>query len=266
MTTVTVQGIPIYVAERGSGPPVVLLHGNPDSSDVWDGVVSHMSASFRCITPDLPGYGRSIPAPGTDYTLTGQSRWVGGFLDAMQLSEPVNLVGHDVGGLYASSFICEHEQRVRRLALMDTQFFTGYKWHFWGRVWRTPVLGELAMASMNSVLFAREMRRGSVALPRDYPKQAYKHVTPEMKRGVLKLYRLMDRNVFAGWEDRLRAAAGRVPALVIWGDKDPYISPAFAGHFGTTNVHIFPDAGHWPQLEKPAEVAALLAKHFADSP
>lgn len=53
MTTVTVQGIPIYVSERGAGPPVVLLHGNPDSSGVWDGVVSHLSANFRCITPQL---------------------------------------------------------------------------------------------------------------------------------------------------------------------------------------------------------------------
>jgi pimeloyl-ACP methyl ester carboxylesterase len=135
MTTVTVQGIPIYVTERGAGPPVVLLHGNPDSADVWDAVVDTLSANFRCITPDLPGYGRSVPAPDTDYTLTGQSRWVNDFLDAMQLSEPVNLVGHDVGGFYACSFAVEHEQRVRRLALMDTAFFSDYKWHFWGRVW-----------------------------------------------------------------------------------------------------------------------------------
>lgn len=82
MTTVTVQGVPIYVAERGSGPAVVLLHGNPDSAGVWDGVVSHLSTNFRCITPDLPGYGRSIPAPDADYTLPGQARWVNNFLDA----------------------------------------------------------------------------------------------------------------------------------------------------------------------------------------
>ena len=88
------------------------------------------------------------PRAHTDYTLAGQSRWVNDFLDAMQLSEPVNLVGHDVGGLYACSFAVEHEQRLRRLALMDTSFFSDYKWHFWGRVWRTPVLGELAMAAM----------------------------------------------------------------------------------------------------------------------
>jgi pimeloyl-ACP methyl ester carboxylesterase len=120
------------------------------------------------------------------------------------------------------------------------------------------------MASMNSVLFARETRRGAVNMPRDYPKQAYRFVTSDMKLGVLKLYRLMDPKGFAGWEDRLRTAAGHVPTLVIWGDKDPYIKPNFADHFGTTNVHHFADAGHWPMLEKPAEVAELLAKHFAD--
>jgi pimeloyl-ACP methyl ester carboxylesterase len=266
MTAVTVQGVPIYVTERGAGPPVVLLHGNPDSGNVWNAVVDKLSANFRCIAPDLPGYGRSVPAPETDYTLAGQARWLHDFLDAIQLSEPVNLVGHDVGGFYASSFICEHEARVRRLALMDTQFFTGYRWHFWGRVWRTPLLGELSMALMNGVLFARETRRGAVNMPRDYPKQAYEFVTPDMKRGVLKLYRLMDPRGFTGWEERLRAAAGRVPTLVIWGDHDPYIAPRFAERFGTTNVHHLANAGHWPMIERPAEVAELLRKHFSSDP
>jgi pimeloyl-ACP methyl ester carboxylesterase len=261
--TVSVQGIPIYLTERGSGPPVVLLHGNPDSSDVWEGVIERLSDRFRCIAPDLPGFGRSIPAPDAGYTLTGQARWVNDFLDALNISEPVNLAGHDVGGFYACAFAVEHEPRLRRLALMDTQFFSDYKWHFWGRVWRTRLLGELAMASMSYPLFAREVRRGSVTPPPGYERKAYTHVTPQMKRTVLKLYRLMDPSVFRGWEDRLRAVTNRVPTLVIWGDHDPYITPNFAEHFGAQHVHHFPDAGHWPQVEKPAEVARLLAEHFA---
>jgi pimeloyl-ACP methyl ester carboxylesterase len=43
--TISVQNVSIYVAERGSGPPGVLLHGNPDSSDVWDGVVDRLLAT-----------------------------------------------------------------------------------------------------------------------------------------------------------------------------------------------------------------------------
>jgi haloalkane dehalogenase len=146
---------------------------------------------------------------------------------------------------------------------MDTTFFTDYKWHTWGRIWRTPVLGELSVAVMNSFAFERQMRLSSPNMPAGYPKRAYKFITPDMKRNVLKLYRLLDRDIFAGWEDRLRAATGRVPTLVIWGDKDPYIQPSFAGKFGTENVHHFSDCGHWPMLEKPAGVADLLAKHFS---
>lgn len=261
--TIDVQGVPIYVAERGGGPAVVLLHGNPDSSDVWDAVVDELSARFRCIAPDLPGFGRSVPARDTDYTLAGQSRWVNDFLDALQLSEPIALVGHDIGGLYACAFAVEHEARLRKAVFMDTTFFSDYRWHFWGRVWRTPVLGEIAMAAMTYPLFARELRRGAVSLPKGYERKAWQFVTPEMKRAVLKLYRLLDRDIFLGWEDRLRAVAGRVPTLVIWGDHDPYISPKFADHFGAQNVRHFPNAGHWPQVEQPIEVARLLAEHFA---
>ena len=259
---VFVQGVEIYVSERGSGPPVVLLHGNPDSSDVWDGVATQLSDRFRCLAPDLPGFGRSIPAPNADYSLAGQAAWLNDFLDALNISEPVDVVGHDVGGFYSCAFAVEHEQRLRRLAVMDTQFFTDYRWHFWGRVWRAPVLGEIAMATMSYPLFARELRRGSPAMPGDYPRRAYQFVTPEMKRAVLKLYRLMSPQAFRGWEDRLRAVTRRVPTLAIWGDKDPYIAPRFAESFGG-RAHHFADAGHWVQLERPREVARLLAGFFA---
>ncbi len=261
-TDLDLRGQRVHVTERGGGAPVLLLHGNPDSSAVWEPVVDRLADRFRCITPDLPGFGRSIPARDADYSLAGQARFVADLLDALDLTEPVALVGHDVGGFYACAFAAEHEARLRRVALLNTVFSRDFRWHFWGRVWRTRGLGEIAMAATTYPLFARELRRGSPGLPATYARTAYAHVTPHMKRAVLALYRTMNPEAFAGWDDRLRAVTARVPTRVLWGERDPFIPPRFADTLGGA-VHRFPDAGHWVQVEKPAEVAELLAEHLA---
>jgi pimeloyl-ACP methyl ester carboxylesterase len=55
----------------------------------------------------------------------------------------------------------------------------------------------------------------------------------------------------------------RVPAIVLWGDRDPYIDKRFAGRFGAREVHHFPDAGHWLPIEDPGAVARHLLAFFA---
>lgn len=52
---VTVQGIDVFVRQAGEGPPVLFLHGNPDSADIWDDVINRMKRHFQCFAADLPG-------------------------------------------------------------------------------------------------------------------------------------------------------------------------------------------------------------------
>ena len=56
---VTVQNAKIYVMDEGSGTPTLFLHGVADSSDVWSGVIARLKKHYRCLAPDLPGFGRS---------------------------------------------------------------------------------------------------------------------------------------------------------------------------------------------------------------
>lgn len=258
MIKIEVQGANVHVVERGSGPAVLFLHGNPDSADIWEGVIERLSDRYRCLAPDLPGFGRSTPAPEPDYSLAGHARFVNALLDALEIRDPINLVGHDFGGIIACAFAAEHEARLRRLCVMDCFFQADYRWHPWARVWRTPLLGELAMAVMNRPMFVRELRGGSKGLPVEYARQAYSFVTPAMKRTVLRMYRALEPKMLAGgWEQRLLGVTSRVPTLAVWGERDRYIPPAFAGRFGG-QVHRL-DAGHWVPAERPAEVAQLLS-------
>ena len=103
----SVQNCRIHVVDRGIGPPVLLLHGNPDSSDMWSGVIDSLSPKFRCVAPDLPGYGRSQASEGFDYTLEGQAEFVNAMYSALGLSGPIKVIGHDFGGTFAAASACE---------------------------------------------------------------------------------------------------------------------------------------------------------------
>src|SRR5687767_2679557 len=122
----------LHVAEAGpaDAPPILLLHGNPDSHHVWTGVVDRLKTTHRCIAPDLPGYGDSDEM--LDVTLEAQAKFVRELFDALQL-ELADFVIHDVGSTYGLAFIAadpKNAARVRTLSLMNGTFFPDYRWHF----------------------------------------------------------------------------------------------------------------------------------------
>ena len=230
--TLTVQGANVHLVDVGSGTPTLFLHGNPDSADVWRGVIADMKGSFRCLAPDLPGFGRSQELANLDPSAEGVAQWVDDLVTAIGITEPINLVVHDFGGPIGLAWVVKHPQKVRSIAIMNTFFHGDYRWHFWGRVWRTPLLGELSMLIINRFAMRFEMRRGSATLTNEQIDEAYAFMSPGMKRTVLKLYRATDPKNLGAWEQRLLAVTAKVPTIVLWGDQDPYIGSQFADRFG----------------------------------
>jgi pimeloyl-ACP methyl ester carboxylesterase len=251
--------------ETGSGPDVLLLHGNPDTHRVWNGVVEHLSPAHRCIAPDLPGFGATKVPPDFDFSLASQGAWVAALLDSVGL-ERVHLVVHDVGGPYGLAFAAKNPHRLRSLTIFNTNFFPDYRWHFWARVWRTPLLGELAMLIANRPLFIRELKRGSPNMSREYASAAYDEFGRDARRSVLRWYRAMDPEVHAGWDQELLAATAGTPKQVLWGDRDPFVPSSTADRYGTDQVTHFPDYGHWVMVEDPAAAAAAIASLVARAP
>jgi pimeloyl-ACP methyl ester carboxylesterase len=254
-----VQNVNVHLVDRGTGQAILFLHGNPDSADMWDGVISRLSSRFRCLAPDLPGFGRSTGSVDFDCSLDNMAAFVDGLILAAGITEPVNLVVHDFGGPYGLAWAIKHPDKIRRIAVTNTLFFSDYRWHFWARVWRTPCLGELSVLLMNRWIFGWELRRGSPTLSQEHILRSYGHVTPTMQRMVLRLYRATDPENFRGWEEKLLGLTRRIPTLVLWGDRDPYIPIEFADRFGTENIKHFPDSGHWLPVEAPDEVSDQLS-------
>lgn len=217
------------------------------------------------MAPDLPGFGASSPDLGPQ-TLERFEAWTAELARGLFGEEPVHLVVHDVGGFYGLPFAASRPEAVASLTILNTLFWPDYRWHAFGRAWRTPLLGELVMACATRWVFVTEVRRGSRGFPKAVAEEAYARVSPTARQTVLRLYRAMDPAVFAPWEPRLLEATARIPTRVIWGQRDPYIPARFAARFGTEAVERLPEVGHWPMVERPALVAERIAEAARLSP
>ncbi|WP_127588815.1 alpha/beta fold hydrolase [Paenibacillus koleovorans] len=100
------ERVQLAYEEKGMGRPVVLLHGFCGSTRYWDRVVPLLSDSFRVITVDLRGHGRS-EVPDSPYTIEAMADDVAGLLTSLQLDQPPVLLGHSLGG-YVTLAVAEN--------------------------------------------------------------------------------------------------------------------------------------------------------------
>jgi pimeloyl-ACP methyl ester carboxylesterase len=116
------------------------------------------------------------------------------------------------------------------------------------------VVGELAMG-----FTGRTLLRWVGGLSAEHADQILRHFDHGTQRAILKLYRSADENIAA-----LDAVTG--PALVLWGERDPYLGPEWAGRIATalggeTTVRTVAEAGHWPWLDR-AEILQMVQDHL----
>jgi pimeloyl-ACP methyl ester carboxylesterase len=214
--------------------PVLYVHGVPDSAELWTPFLERTGG----IAIDLPGFGASGKPAGWPYSLAGYAAFLPAFLDHLGLDR-VRLVAHDWGAVALSL-----GERIERLVAIDTvPMLPGHRWHWVAKVWRTPVAGELGMGFTNRFLLRR--LGGLTAEHADLVLRHFDHGT---QRAILKLCRSADENV-------LPLDAISAPALVLWGERDRYLDPAWAGRIasalgGETTVEIVAGAGHWPWLSR----------------
>lgn len=118
--TIDVGGVDVRVRIAGSGPPVVLLHGHPQTHAMWHRVAPALARDFRVICPDLPGYGGTRLDPSSlplAATKDAMARRILALLDTLGVGA-FSVVGHDLGGRVAHRLALIAPARVRRLALL----------------------------------------------------------------------------------------------------------------------------------------------------
>ena len=237
--------------------PAVFVHGVPDTQQVWDAVISRLGRK-DVLTLSLPGFGRPVPA-GFSATKEAYADWLLGQLAAIE--GPIDLVGHDWGGLLVVRAVSVRPDAVRSWAAGGAPLDREYVWHQAAKAWQTPGMGEKVMAGLTAEALGAALVAAGV--PATDAAETAAHVDSTMKQCMLKLYRSA---VHAGeeWEDDLRRVSA--PGLVLWGEKDPYAAVEFGARLAQkTRARFLSFAGcsHWWQLERPAEVAAELERHWA---
>ncbi len=131
---IQVLGHEMAYHERGSGDPIVLLHGNPTSSYLWRDVVPHLEGSGRCIVPDLIGMGDSqkLADSGPDrYTFVEHRRFLDALLEALDVRENVTLVIHDWGSALGFDWANRHRDAVKGIAYMESIVAPVPSWDQW---------------------------------------------------------------------------------------------------------------------------------------
>lgn len=258
----TIQGATIATFEHGQGTPVLFLHGAPDSHDMWLPLVEHLDTNIRAIMPDLPGFGQSTLPANFVLTLDSMADFIHNLLAALNIHEPVVLVTTDFGGHYGLAFAVKYPELVKGIAISNTNFFHDYQWHSFARMYRAPVLGEalMFMAGSSRTVMSKSLKSVSPKLPESYIDSSFAggFGSPAVRRTMLRMYRERNPEDFKGWEAKLLHLLNTTPAIVLWGDQDPFITPAYGDRFGKAQVHHFKDYSHWLPVEAPDQYAAVL--------
>lgn len=114
---VEVLGSKMHYVEKGTGDPILFLHGNPTSMYLWRNVMPHLEKQGRVIAFDLIGFGKS-DKPDLDYTFADHIRYVEGFIEAKKLKN-ITLVIHDWGSGLGLDYAARNESNVKGIAMME---------------------------------------------------------------------------------------------------------------------------------------------------
>jgi pimeloyl-ACP methyl ester carboxylesterase len=124
MPKVNANGIELYYEASGAGEPLIFIPGLGVSAELWSLQTKFFQSEYFTVSYDLRGAGRSSKPEGP-YTMDQMAKDLNGLLDALEIDQPVNLVGASMGGIIAQAFIHEYPQRVKRLVLACTGVSVG---------------------------------------------------------------------------------------------------------------------------------------------
>jgi haloalkane dehalogenase len=267
------EGLRLAHLDEGDGRPVVFFHGEPTWSFLWRKVIPPVrDAGFRCIAPDLPGFGRSDkPTDIGWYSYDRHVEAMTGLLQELDLRD-ATVVVHDWGGPIGLRLSVEQPDRVGRLVVLDTGLFTGHQrmtdaWNqFRDFVARTEDLpvgllvrracktdpGDEVIAAYDAPFPGAEAKAGARAFPLILP-TSLEMPGAEAGQRVLEALRADNR-----------------PKLFLWADSDPVLPLStgrqFAAAVGAGEIdHVIKDASHFLQEDAGPQIGTLIAGWLASA-
>jgi olefin beta-lactone synthetase len=270
------RGVRLHYLDEGSGPAVVMLHGNPTWSFYYRNLVTALRGEYRCIAPDHIGCGLSDKPPleRYDYSLQTRIDDLEALLDHLNVSE-CSLVMHDWGGMIGSAWAVRHPERVSALVVMNTSGFripSGKRFPFALWLGRNTLLGTLLIRGLN--LFCKRTASFGVQC---------KPMSPEVRAEYLRPYDSWANRIAVsqfvktiplkpgdpGYDIVLATENGLdklcdKPMLLAWGMRDFVFDHHFLAEwqrrFPAAEVMRFDDAGHYVLEDAGEEIIPRVRK------
>jgi haloalkane dehalogenase len=262
----TVEGLRLAHLDEGEGAPVIFMHGEPTWSFLWRKVIPPVrDAGFRCIAPDLVGFGRSDkPTDMGFYSYDRHVALVSTLLEELDL-HGATMVVHDWGGPIGLRLAVEHADRVDRLVIMDTGLFNGRQ-----RMTDAWLAFHDFVARTEDLPVGFLVRGACKTDPGDQVIAAYEAPYPDAaSKAGARAFPLMlpqapdDPGAAAGQRVTDALREDRRPSLMLWADSDPVlpfeVGERFAESIGRPAPRKVENASHFLQEDQGPLIGGLIA-------
>ena len=260
---VTVDGTRLHFVIRGAGRPVVLIHGNPGSTQDWTRVFGSLAANHKVIAFDRPGHGRSERPKHGDTTVEVQARLLHDALKQLHIEHPI-VVGHSWGGALALVYAISYPKEVSGVALVAPAVYESQDGvSLLTSLPAVPVIGDAVNFVLTPLFAATFVRRElkKAFSPDPVPKNYLRSVLSEWTRSKkVKAYSLDE----ASLNDSLKKFSPRypeisVPVSILAGDSDLIVSEKDQAErlnkaLPKSNLIVLPRTGHQIPFTHPQAV------------
>lgn len=234
----------------------VFVHGVPETARVWDKVRARIDRDSVALS--MPGFGTPRPA-GFDAGMDSYASWLRDELTA--LGEPVDVVGHDWGGILVGRLVTSGFPVRSWVSDAVGAVDPGFVWHDFAKIWQTPGDGEAFWDGIRSSPEGSAAVFASVGVPEEDALPMVQAIDEDMCSSILDLYRSAV-DIATEWGGS--ASVPTVPGLVLAGAEDTYLSAASARRMGEkfgAQVAILEGATHWWPMDA-ADAAAAELRSF----
>jgi pimeloyl-ACP methyl ester carboxylesterase len=262
-----IDGVRLHYQEKGTGTPLVLIHGYTSSTYSWKEVFEPLSKNFRVIAVDLKGFGFS-GKPDGDYTRRAQALLAAHLIDYLKI-EKAWLCGNSMGGEVALNVALANPERVAGLILIDS---AGVEVPGSGslapRYLQLPVVGRVltALALTSDKLVRQGLQKSFYDQTKITNERVANYYRPLQTRGG-QLAAVRARTQWDLFPIETDLTRIHLPTLIIWGAEDRLI-PLAAGrkmnsYIKDSKLVVFDSCGHLPQEEMPERVVDEINRFVA---
>lgn len=261
-----IDGHVVHYVDEGSGPTLLLLHGNPTWSFIYRDIIKRLAPAFRCVALDYPGFGLSAAARGYDYRPRSHAHIVEEFVRRLQLGS-FTLFVQDWGGPIGLWVAGRHPARIRALVI--------------GNTWAWPITGDKHFETFSKVMGGAVGRFGinnfnafvNVLIPLGIRRQRVSRIVmdayrgPFRERAARKATWIFPREIVASADFLREVELGLplladLPALLLWGDCDAAFRSVERQRFESTfrrhRTHVLHGAGHYIQEDAAEEIVRAI--------